>query len=653
MQITIEKLTLTAFKGVKNLSLELNGKSADIRGRNGTGKTTLFDAFTWLLFGKDSKDSSKFDYKPLDKDGQPRTGTDTTVEATLNVDGKLVTLRRTMHEKWQQKPGNPDPVYQGDETLCWIDDVPVKLEKDYKPYIASLIGDEEQFKVLAIHGYFMRKHWQQRRTMLMAAAGDDPEAKIMLRPEFAGLADVLQGKAPEDARKRLLDQKKRVATELDAIPARLDELQRVLDPVTDEQVADADRAIEEANRQIDLINAQLSGTEESFAHARDLMTKEREITARIDARKRALDKPINDWWDGVQAKIRDARMRKASLEREAVRLEDDIAMVDKDIKALRARREGLLIEWDQRNDQTFKPGPVTTVCKYCGQPIPADQVSAAKQREYTAWAEKKDADLAIIEEQGKNTAERIVKCQTERKNVVESLERKRAAIQEAEAIVAQLQEEANQPIQAPDYQADAEYVQLLHDLEAIRAEIAAPTDNAPQRREQLTQQRSEISARISELGKVAWRREQYEGDLKRIRELEEQRKKLGQDAIRIDGQLSMLADFIHACCDAMEENINAMFTTIRWHLTDYRKDGTPVDCCVPYVDGVSYDSTLNNGAVINAGIEAIRVLSRASGISVPCFVDNAEAVNQLAYLPGQMIRLSVSDDPELIMTLED
>lgn len=652
MQITIQRLTLTAFKGVKNLSLDLDGKSAYIRGRNGTGKTTLFDAFTWLLFGKDSKDSSKFDYKPLDKDGQPRTGTDTTVEAVLNVDGKIVTLRRTMHEKWQQKPGNLDPIYQGDETLCWIDDVPVKLEKDYKPYIASLIGDEEQFKVLSIHGYFMRKHWQQRRAMLMAAAGDDPEARIMLRPEFSGLAEVLQGKAPEDARKRLMDQKKRVSTELDAIPARLDELQRALDPVTDEQIAEADRAIKEANQQIDLINSQLSGTEESFAHARSLMAKEREIAAKLDTRKRALDKPNNDWLDGIQAKIEEARAGKASLEREAMRLEDDIAMVDRDIKALKYRRERLLVQWDERNDQTFTPGPVTTICKLCGQPLPADQISAAKQREYTTWAEKKDEDLSLIEEQGKNTADRIVRCEDERANLHESLLRKRDAIASAETVIKQLQEEANQPLKAPDYQADAEYVQLLHDLETVRAEIAAPSDNETQR-QQLTQQRAEISARISELGKVAWRKEQYESNQGRIRELEEQRKKLGQDAIRIDGQLSMLADFIHACCDAMEENINAMFTTIRWHLTDYRKDGTHVDCCVPYVGGVSYDSTLNNGAMINAGIEAIRVLSRASGISVPCFVDNAEAVNQLAYLPGQMIRLSVSDDPELIMTLED
>ena len=79
MEITIQQLSIKAFKGIKRLELDMGGQSADIRGRNGTGKTTVFDAWTWLLFGKDSKDSKTFDYKPLDEDGQPRTGSDTEV----------------------------------------------------------------------------------------------------------------------------------------------------------------------------------------------------------------------------------------------------------------------------------------------------------------------------------------------------------------------------------------------------------------------------------------------------------------------------------------------------------------------------------------------------------------------------------------------
>ena len=651
MKITIQQLAIRAFKGIKNLSLDPGGQSAIIEGRNGTGKTTVFDAWTWLLFGKDSKNSATFDYKPLDENGQPRTGTDTEVEATIIVDGKTVRLRRARHEKWVQRPGNPAPIYQGDETLCWIDDVPVKLEKDYQPYIASLIGDEERFKVLSIHGYFMRKPWKERRKMLVDAAGGDAEAQVSRRPEFAGLQEILQGHTPDEAKKRLAEQKKRVDAELKQIPARLDELQQRLEPVTEKEVQEAQEQIDALNLQIDLINDQLAGTEESFKRAQGLIAREREITTKLDARKKALDKPNMDRWNDLQGQIANAKARRDSLQRELLRLEGDLGLVDSDITALQQRREQLLVRWNDRDAQTFVPGPVKTVCSLCGQPLPASMIESAQRQEYSFWATKRDQELSDIEEQGKSVAERITRCQSERANVAESLERKRAAIAEAEKTVAQLQDEAEQPMQAPDYEADPEYKRLLDELQEVRDEIARPA-NEDGRREELIQRRNGLSQKINALGLVKYRKDDYDKGLARIRELEDQRQKLGQDAVRIDGEIAMLGDYIHACCDAMEADINAMFDTISWHLTDYLKDGTPVDCCVPYVGGVSYDSTLNNGAMINAGIEAIRVLSYASNTIVPCFVDNAEAVNDLAYAPGQMFRLTVSNNPQLTMILE-
>jgi len=650
MQITIQQLTIKAFKGIKNLALDPGGKSAIIEGRNGTGKTTVFDAWTWLLFGKDSRNSATFDYKPLDENGQPRTGTDTEVEATIIVDGKVIRLRRAMHEKWVQRPGNPAPIYQGDETLCWIDDVPVKLEKDYKPYIAGLIGDEERFKVLSIHGYFMRKPWKERRKMLVDAAGGNAESEVCRRPEFAGIQEVLQGHTPDEAKKRLAEQKKRVDAELKQIPARLDELQQALDPVYDADVQKAQERIDALTLQMDLINDQLAGTEESFKRARDLMAQEREITGKLDLRKKALDQPNAERWQNLQARMADARSRKNSLEREANHMGDDLNTVDRDIRTLQQRREQLLAQWNACDQQVFVPKPTMTTCSLCGQPLPAHMIESAQRMERDAWSAKRDEELAGIGEQGKSVAERITRCQSERANVAESLERKQAAIAEAEGDIAHLQEEMEQPVQAPDYEADPEYKRLLDALQEVRDEIAAPAkDN---RRDELIQRRNGLSQQISALGLVKYRKDEYEKAKARIRELEDQRQKLGQDAVRIDGEIAMLGDYIHACCDAMESDINAMFDTIAWHLTDYLKDGTPVDCCIPYVGGVSYDSTLNNGAMINAGIEAIRVLSYASNTIVPCFVDNAEAVNDLAYAPGQMFRLTVSNNPQLTMILE-
>jgi len=47
-------LTLHNFKGIRFFNLNTNGQDTNIYGDNATGKTTLADAFMWLLFNKDS-----------------------------------------------------------------------------------------------------------------------------------------------------------------------------------------------------------------------------------------------------------------------------------------------------------------------------------------------------------------------------------------------------------------------------------------------------------------------------------------------------------------------------------------------------------------------------------------------------------------------
>ena len=170
--IQIDELHIIGFKGIKDLVLSFGGHSAVISGRNGTGKTSVYDAFLWLLFGKVS-DGSKADVKPLTAHGARRSGVDCEVSARLLVDGTPVRLRRQWHEIWKKPAGGGEAVYDRDETLCWVDDVPVKLEKEYQPYVQAMVGgDEKTFQLLTDHGAFLRLHWTERRRQLMAMAGE-------------------------------------------------------------------------------------------------------------------------------------------------------------------------------------------------------------------------------------------------------------------------------------------------------------------------------------------------------------------------------------------------------------------------------------------------------------------------------------------------
>ena len=113
MKAVIKQIVLQNFKGCKNATYTFDGKNVTVCGANGSGKTTIFDAFTWLLFGKDSLDNAKFEIRPLDKDGKQIDNVEICVSATLEIDGKEVELKKTNRQNWVKKRGTQNPVLQG------------------------------------------------------------------------------------------------------------------------------------------------------------------------------------------------------------------------------------------------------------------------------------------------------------------------------------------------------------------------------------------------------------------------------------------------------------------------------------------------------------------------------------------------------------
>ena len=93
MNIKIKSITLRNFKGLRDVSFDFDGRNATIIGDNGTGKTTIFDALTWVLFGKDSHNSTDIDIKTIDATGEPMHRAEHFVEVALDVDGAARTAR--------------------------------------------------------------------------------------------------------------------------------------------------------------------------------------------------------------------------------------------------------------------------------------------------------------------------------------------------------------------------------------------------------------------------------------------------------------------------------------------------------------------------------------------------------------------------------
>ena len=127
MKMQLISLMLENFKGHECLALRFDGQDGSIYGENGTGKSSVYDGLTWLLFGKNSNGSGTFGIKPLDKAGQVRDHTAiTTVEALLLTGQGELALRRTYYEKWSTKRGSAAETFDGHSSDFYVNGVPVK-----------------------------------------------------------------------------------------------------------------------------------------------------------------------------------------------------------------------------------------------------------------------------------------------------------------------------------------------------------------------------------------------------------------------------------------------------------------------------------------------------------------------------------------------
>ena len=170
--IKLQSLTLSNFKGIESLSVDF-GSHTVISGRNSTGKTSIFDAFTWLLFGKDHDGNSKFDLKPLDANGDEVKYKDVQVKASIDVDGHTVLLERTYKEKWKKARGSVEPTLAGHTEEFRMNEQPLTASA-WKKAIDELCP-ESIFRSITAPGHFAEQKWEEQRKLLFSIVNLSPE----------------------------------------------------------------------------------------------------------------------------------------------------------------------------------------------------------------------------------------------------------------------------------------------------------------------------------------------------------------------------------------------------------------------------------------------------------------------------------------------
>ena len=230
MELKLISLEIENFKGFRHAKFDFGGQDASIYGQNGAGKTSVYDAVTWLLFGKDSRGKSDFDIKPLTSEGDVKDhGAVTSVEALFSIDGREKKLARSYREVWSQRRGNPEASFDGHTSEYFIDGVPMKKSEFARQ--AGEIVPEDVFRLLTSVSYFAEElPWQKRRAALFDLAAVATDEEIMAgEARFAPLAAAMEGLALDDYRKKLTARRKGLNRTREDAPARLDECQKTVE----------------------------------------------------------------------------------------------------------------------------------------------------------------------------------------------------------------------------------------------------------------------------------------------------------------------------------------------------------------------------------------------------------------------------------------
>lgn len=653
MNLYLKRLELENFKGVQKAAYDF-GDETRIDGQNASGKSTIVDAFCWLLFNKDSHGnapgSDKFREKPLDANGQEIHYLETSVTACFDLDGQPFNLRRMQKENWVKKRGCADATYQGNVSTYWINEVETK-STDFSARIAS-IANGDVFLLITTLGAFTAMDWKKRRALLMSLSGIDVDAELLTRAEYAAIAKEAAAinASIDDLRKVFTDRKKRIAQELTLIPARIDEARRMRPDFTEREMNDAEFNLNDALTDLKKCDALIAKQSAGDGSAAALQSQILSVESELIAAKRRISDDFNANRERLRRDLNDA-IRRSDAAQKAQIAASKLA-VDAKVKVSDSGNalENLRAEYKTVYASSFMPPEVQDVCPTCGQAIPQERIASAMADAKSKFDADRANRLAEINRRGQELKQRDMALR-------EACDAAEEALTQADADFAAAQhdldtakaEYAAHPA-VPDFAADARVQELQEQLYELRTE---KTNSPDEKMKQLVDRRDELQVRIDNARAILAKRDTAKQVDARIAELEANQTELGQKRAEIEVLICDAEHFIADRCGLLEESINRQFPTIRWKLFDRQINGALVDCCECLIpsDGtfVPYGCA-NTAASVNADIEIIGVLSRHYEVTAPLFVDNAERVNYIVRPAGQLITLSVSNQPTLSIT---
>lgn len=634
-----------------------------IKGRNGVGKSTIADAVSWLLFGKNAKGETSFGIKTRDEEGNEIPHLDHSVTLEILVDGKPHKLQRILKEKWSKPRGAEDEVLVGNTIKYYIDNEE-QTKADYDKYVFSLAG-VQLFPLLSTPSAFANLHWQDQRKMLAEMAGKvDMNDIINNVPRFAELTTELKEQSLEAYRKHLSYQIKELKNSINEMPVKVQTLKQTLSEATmgkeetEELLKSSQDKLADLNKQ--LLSAKAGGIDLAatknikdrihFAETRILNI---EISKRNLAKQEAEEhdarcRDFGNIFNDAKNTYNGLKQKRKSLEILIDRCSDHIKEVQSDLAIGTS-------DWKRMKEETFIFDQNLTICPTCGQELPVEQTQerykdalnkfnlgkAARKEQLLAKAEKLNAEL----EQAKKEKEENISLLSV---TDEQIQAAHVAMDEAEERYNTILKEPV-PTAQDLLDADDNYKQIKASVEALYKELENPTED-----------NTDTTALEEDIANVQAECKKYEGELAAIQhneriqnlinETKGQWQKLNKQLTILEQKEDVAIELSDKLDAVLEDSVNSRFQFVKFKLFRTLVDGkTKEPYCTATLNGVEYKDC-SAAQKTNIGLDIINTLSEHFGTYVPVVVDNAEGICNIQPTKSQQIRLYVTNDNELIVS---
>lgn len=608
-----------------------------IMAKNGKGKSTIATAYLWCLFNCDYelKDNPVV---RREVDGKSVDDMDTSVELTLDIDGKEVTMKKV-----QKRTYSKDGSSYKDDNKYFVNDVPKTL-KDFNAYLDV---DMNVFKMCSNVNAFLNQKPAEMREYLFGLVGDVTDIDIASqKAELAELVPLLNKYTVEELSAMNKAAKTKITKDLPILDGQIKEKERDIQLKQAIEVSDLELQKNSLKEQIADCVAKQTDNDKLMAEYDNASANILSLKFELDdIRRKANEDNIKARRD-IENRISDKQFLVRQTEKTITDTEKNIEYQQNAIDSINKNLQNIRDKWKAENERKFDE--TSLICSYCGQEYPEDK----KEQLRADFDSHKAEELKIITSNGNLFKDKLDKNKKILEDLQKELPQHKESLEMLNTAIADLEKQLSELPQEIDASATEEYKALekqiaekeeamhkANDISAVKAELKA-------RETALRQQLAECESQIAKADTTA--------DEQRLEELKQARIDSEQNEANAEKILDLLDELDKAKNEALTEAVNSHFGLVKWQLFEYAKNGNYKSCCIPTVDGKSILTTMSNkGNRILGRVDICSSIQKISDISVPIILDDSESLstdNQkkvAEMVDSQLIMLIVNDSEKL------